>query len=119
MSEELTKFNDRTIRLLVPLRADYARPAVFGIIKCQISNGGKGVTNEHQELVGNRRIGGAILLAALVPVAFTKDSARRVKVVKTYAHDPDAFCQGLVVDNGQMWEGTGQYGKSTLRAKSN
>ena len=60
-------------------------------------------------------IGGAVLLAALVPAAFTKDSMRRVKVVKTFVHDPDAFCQGLVVDNGQMWEGTGQYGKSTLR----
>ena len=60
-------------------------------------------------------IGGAVLLAALVPLAFTKDAMRRVKVEKTFMHDPDAFCQGLVVDKGQMWEGTGQYGKSTLR----
>ena len=60
-------------------------------------------------------IGGTVLLAALVPTAFTRDSVRRVKVVKTFTHDADAFCQGLVVDNGQVWEGTGQYGKSTLR----
>lgn len=60
-------------------------------------------------------IGGAVLLAALVPLAFPKEAARRVKVVKTYSHDPGAFSQGLVVDNGQMWEGTGQYGSSTLR----
>lgn len=60
-------------------------------------------------------IGGAVLLAALVPLGFTKDTMRRVKVVQTYAHDADAFCQGLVVSDGQVWEGTGQYGKSTLR----
>lgn len=60
-------------------------------------------------------IGGAVLLAALVPLAFTKDTPHRAKIVKTFTHDPEAFCQGLVVDDGQVWEGTGQYGKSALR----
>ncbi len=60
-------------------------------------------------------LGGAVLLAGLVPLAFTKDSQRHAQVVRSFAHDPDAFCQGLVADNGQLWEGTGQYGKSSLR----
>ena len=37
------------------------------------------------------------------------------KVVNTYPHDPQAFTQGLVFDNGFLYEGTGLYGKSSLR----
>ena len=37
------------------------------------------------------------------------------KIVNTYPHDPRAFCQGLVFVDGQLYEGTGQYGLSTLR----
>ena len=36
-------------------------------------------------------------------------------VVATIPHDPDAFTQGLVVHDGRLYEGTGQYGESTLR----
>jgi len=37
------------------------------------------------------------------------------EVVAAYPHDPDAFTQGLAVEAGQLYEGTGQYGASTLR----
>ncbi|MHB8901243.1 MAG: glutaminyl-peptide cyclotransferase [Thermoguttaceae bacterium] len=37
------------------------------------------------------------------------------EIVNTYPHDPQAFCQGLVFIDGQLYEGTGQYGQSTLR----
>lgn len=37
------------------------------------------------------------------------------KIVNTYPHDPHAFSQGLVFVDGQLYEGTGQYGQSTLR----
>lgn len=36
-------------------------------------------------------------------------------VIEEYPHDPDAFTQGLVWDNGALYEGTGLYGASTLR----
>ncbi len=36
-------------------------------------------------------------------------------IVNTYPHDPDAFTQGLVFDDGALYEGTGLYGQSTLR----
>ncbi len=39
----------------------------------------------------------------------------RYKVVHTYPHDKDAFTQGLVYDNGVLFEGTGQESGSTLR----
>ena len=32
-----------------------------------------------------------------------------------YPHDPSAFTQGLAIHAGQLYEGTGQYGASTLR----
>ena len=37
------------------------------------------------------------------------------KVVNEFDHDPKAFTQGLVYENGFLYEGTGLYGKSELR----
>ena len=37
------------------------------------------------------------------------------RVVNTYPHDQDAFTQGLVFENGVIYEGTGLYGQSSLR----
>ncbi|MEK6235534.1 MAG: glutaminyl-peptide cyclotransferase [Planctomycetales bacterium] len=39
----------------------------------------------------------------------------RCEVVKTFPHDRNAYCQGLVFADGGLLEGTGRYGKSTLR----
>ena len=38
-----------------------------------------------------------------------------LKIVNTHPHDPDAFTQGLVFKGGFLYEGTGQYGSSSLR----
>lgn len=37
------------------------------------------------------------------------------KIVQAYPHDPLAFTQGLVYEDGVLYEGTGLYGQSTLR----
>ncbi|HUO77536.1 MAG TPA: glutaminyl-peptide cyclotransferase [Thermodesulfovibrionales bacterium] len=37
------------------------------------------------------------------------------KIVNIYPHDPSAFTQGLIYEGGYLYEGTGLYGKSTLR----
>jgi len=37
------------------------------------------------------------------------------KVINTFAHDKQAFTQGLAFDDGFLYEGTGLYGRSTLR----
>jgi glutamine cyclotransferase len=37
------------------------------------------------------------------------------KVIHTYPHDQDAFTQGLVFDNGVLYESTGLHGRSSLR----
>jgi glutamine cyclotransferase len=36
-------------------------------------------------------------------------------IVKTYPHDTSAFTEGLVFDNGVLYESTGNYGASSLR----
>lgn len=41
--------------------------------------------------------------------------AMSAQVVAAYPHDRDAFTQGLTVHNGRLFEGTGQYGRSSLR----
>jgi len=38
------------------------------------------------------------------------------KVVNTYPHDRSAFTEGLVFENGFLYEGTGIHGFSTLRS---
>ncbi|NEX21860.1 glutaminyl-peptide cyclotransferase [Thiorhodococcus mannitoliphagus] len=37
------------------------------------------------------------------------------RVVASYPHDPQAFTQGLAIHMGQLYEGTGSYGKSVVR----
>lgn len=37
------------------------------------------------------------------------------KVVAVYPHDPNAFTQGLAIAGGQLYEGTGLYGQSSIR----
>jgi glutamine cyclotransferase len=37
------------------------------------------------------------------------------RIVKTYPHDKGAFTQGLVYEDGILYEGTGQVGESSLR----
>jgi len=39
----------------------------------------------------------------------------RVRVVREYPHDIDAFTQGILWHDGFVYESTGQYGKSSLR----
>lgn len=37
------------------------------------------------------------------------------EVVKVYDHDPQAYTQGLIYHDGYMYEGTGQFGESSIR----
>ena len=37
------------------------------------------------------------------------------QVVNVYPHDPGAFCQGLTIAGGVLYEGTGKYRRSSLR----
>ena len=39
----------------------------------------------------------------------------RLKVVRTFPHDPSAFTQGLLFFEGKFYESTGLYGRSSLR----
>ena len=39
----------------------------------------------------------------------------RYRIVNSYPHDPEAFTQGLVYESGFMYEGTGLYGRSSIR----
>ncbi len=61
---------------------------------------------------------GCVMLLGLVAFAFPKDRVpllKPVKFVQAFAHDSGAFSQGLAIHDGQMFEGTGQYGNSSLR----
>lgn len=63
----------------------------------------------------------AVCAASLVGLAIASQLKRGpsgitgYKVVAEFPHDPKAFTQGLVVVNGQLYEGTGMKGESTLR----
>lgn len=62
---------------------------------------------------------GATVLAYQAPPAKRAPTDRaeryRVQVVRSYPHDRGAFTQGLLIDNGKLFESTGLVGKSSLR----
>ena len=53
--------------------------------------------------------------AALQPQQPSKIPTYSYRVVHSFPHDPDAYTQGLLYDNGFLYESTGQYGQSSLR----
>jgi len=56
-----------------------------------------------------------LLLLSLNSQGSTKVPFYTYKVVNVYSHDPQAFTEGLVFQNGVLYEGTGLYGESSLR----
>lgn len=61
-----------------------------------------------------------ILVVSLVIIPASCCSAAtpvryKVSVVKEYPHDRGAYTQGLFFSDGQLYESTGQYGKSSFR----
>lgn len=59
-------------------------------------------------LIGSAAAAQAPAIAPVAPV-------RSFEVVREYPHAVDAFTEGLVYDNGQLYEGTGLNGSSELR----
>lgn len=58
---------------------------------------------------------------AVLPIRIKPDKAPRkygYDIVKVYPHDAKAYTQGLTYLDGFMYEGTGQYGESSLRKVS-
>jgi glutamine cyclotransferase len=58
-------------------------------------------------------VAGLAAWAQLRPVRGGETSS--VRIVAAYPHDPAAFTQGLAIADGRLYEGTGQYGGSSLR----
>lgn len=50
-----------------------------------------------------------------VAAVLSRETDCGYEVVHVYPHDPEAFTQGLVYEDKVLYEGTGLYGKSTLR----
>ena len=57
----------------------------------------------------------AVLLALVSVTACADVPVSTVRIVNTFPHDPQAFTQGLVVLDGELYEGTGRNGQSSLR----
>lgn len=73
---------------------------------------------------GGRALVAAVLTVSLAPVSGggrtemeqqTRAARMRVEVVASYPHDRGAFTQGLVLENGRLYESTGLVGRSSLR----
>ena len=55
------------------------------------------------------------MLAARAANRTRRPQDLRAEVVQAFPHDVNAYCQGLVIDHGELFEGTGKRGRSTLR----
>ena len=60
------------------------------------------------------------LVLAVAPLAAQTAAPGKIpvevaKVVKRYPHDPRAFTEGLFIDLGQLFESTGEQGRSSVR----
>lgn len=60
-------------------------------------------------------IGGGILTAWTMGLGTGTAPVLGYHIVNEYPHDANAFTQGLVIADGVLFEGTGQYGQSSLR----
>ncbi len=73
------------------------------------------------QLAGLAVVALVLVLGAVVYVLLTNSPAGpealsyTFEVVNVYPHDGSAFTQGLVFEDGVLYEGTGLYGESTLR----
>lgn len=62
----------------------------------------------------------AHLLAALAPLALLGAAPgplpiMEARVVATFPHDPKAYTEGLFIDRGELFESTGEVGRSSVR----
>lgn len=57
----------------------------------------------------------ALGIALVAVAACARGEDWSVEVVASYPHDPGAFTQGLAIEEGRLYESTGQYGASSLR----
>jgi glutamine cyclotransferase len=60
-------------------------------------------------------VGAGALLAAVADGPPPSVPVHGYRVINSYPHDPKAFTQGLAFDAGELLEGTGRHGLSTLR----
>ncbi|MFH1718465.1 MAG: glutaminyl-peptide cyclotransferase [Planctomycetota bacterium] len=60
-------------------------------------------------------LAGAVFLSRLYSGSPDAAALWSYKIVNTFAHDPNAFTQGLVFEDGVLYEGTGLPGRSELR----
>ena len=71
----------------------------------------------------NRGLVAVLVIVICAAAAYTYWTSREpaleplytYKVINKYTHDPSAFTQGLVVHDGVFIEGTGLYGRSSIR----
>lgn len=76
---------------------------------------------KRRQLLGSMLIIGALALGTIFFIVLTEKPADSklayytYRIVNTYPHDENAFTQGLVYENGSLYESTGLYGSSTLR----
>jgi glutaminyl-peptide cyclotransferase len=83
------------------------------------------VLHDQKRICVNLRLSAACFLSALSVTRLLSASAvaeqakpverLRVEVVRSYPHDRAAFTQGLLLDNGVLYESTGLVGRSSLR----
>ena len=106
-------------------------PSTGNLISCGIEGRNKGYVPLSMTRLWVKLLLGGLLFTALAatvscaPSPAGKDGQNKTTlqsvptytfaIINAYTHDKDAFTQGLAFENGTLYEGTGLYGKSSLR----
>jgi len=65
-------------------------------------------------LILNTALSLSLAAAAQLPISGSMP-VYGYKIINTYPHDRGAFTEGLIYDQGFLYEGTGEYGRSSIR----
>ena len=83
-------------------------PIVFGLLSLAVVDLGAAAPSRDASAAGSHAMD-----ASDAPVVFPQ--RLHLRVLSTRPHDTSAFTQGLLLYEGELYESTGEFGKSTLR----
>ena len=113
MTEHDTNDMNDTRRMMHSSRTDQPRTVLLSIASAFVIGSAFAACSTDAPAADSTTVAGGTIATGAVTVSRTPVYV--ADVVQEWPHDPGAFTQGLVWRDGRLFEGTGQYGGSSIR----